>query len=299
MFTQTQIDEYESFQAGQGFCLDHGFDVIEISGKDRASFLHNFCTADIKSMEAGDLVEAFVLNPKGKTIGFVLVLCQPTRVCMVLRQNQTHAIRHHLEKFVIVEDVQLATVEATEMVVQSWEESQQDQHYFSVDITAGSCLFFPPAIGNYAGGPLTDGKQVCSREVWNSIRIENGFPYGGEDVLEENLAQEFNRDKTAISFKKGCYLGQETVARLDALGHTNRSFAKIRVAGDSIVAPQTPILCSEKGQDKEVGRVTSSGWSPRFQCTLVLAVLKKPFHTEGTEVRLGAETGQVMSSLRA
>ena len=56
----------------------------------------------------------------------------------------------------------------------------------------------------------------------NALRIEAGTPVFGKDVTEKNLPQEIGRDDRAISFVKGCYLGQETVARIDALGHVNQ-----------------------------------------------------------------------------
>ena len=65
-------------------------------------------------------------------------------------------------------------------------------------------------------------RRVVMAEAVEIARVEFGTPFYGQDITTENLPQEVNRDKTAISFTKGCYLGQETVARIDALGHVNR-----------------------------------------------------------------------------
>ena len=66
------------------------------------------------------------------------------------------------------------------------------------------------------------------------IRIESGTPRFGVDITDENLPQEVARDNRAISFTKGCYLGQETVARIDALGHVNRKLCGIRFERNEI-----------------------------------------------------------------
>ena len=68
-------------------------------------------------------------------------------------------------------------------------------------------------------------------EVWTALRIEAGLPVFGVDISDDNLAQEVGRTKTAISFTKGCYLGQEPIARLDALGHVNRELRSLRLTG--------------------------------------------------------------------
>ena len=69
---------------------------------------------------------------------------------------------------------------------------------------------------------LSTDAVPCGIDVFETARIEAGTPLYGRDITAENLPQEIDRDRLAISFTKGCYLGQETVARIDALGHVNR-----------------------------------------------------------------------------
>jgi tRNA-modifying protein YgfZ len=74
----------------------------------------------------------------------------------------------------------------------------------------------------------SQGAERCSHEALEIVRIEAALPQFGTDISDANLPQEVNRDAAAISFTKGCYLGQETVARLDALGHVNRLLVPVR-----------------------------------------------------------------------
>lgn len=103
---------------------------------------------------------------------------------------------------------------------------------------------------------------------WDAARIEAGTPRQ-QDLLPKTLPQELSRNDRAISFTKGCYLGQETVARLDALGHVNRRLVGLAVDGDAVPAVGAEITAA----DAPIGHVTSRCFSPRLGRPLVLAIL--------------------------
>jgi folate-binding protein YgfZ len=106
-------------------------------------------------------------------------------------------------------------------------------------------------------------------------------------MTAENLPQEIDRNPQAISFTKGCYLGQETVARIDALGHVNRMLRGVRFSCDSVPVAGTPLFSDSP--DRPVGQVTSSCWSPRLEAPLAMAFLRRGNHEPGT--RLNSELG--------
>ena len=104
--------------------------------------------------------------------------------------------------------------------------------------------------------------KPAGSEVWTALRIEAGLSVYGVDISEENLAQEVGLMITAISFTKGCYLGQEPIARIDALGHVNRELRSLRITGE--------VQCRRRGlgffpdaagRDARVGTISSSGFS--------------------------------------
>ena len=98
------------------------------------------------------------------------------------------------------------------------------------------------------------GVAKCSEKVLDWVRIENQTPWFGQDMDERNLPQELNRDNKAISFEKGCYLGQETVARIDAIGHVNQLLVGLQVFWrEALPLPGTELTAD----DKVVGRITS------------------------------------------
>jgi folate-binding protein YgfZ len=113
-------------------------------------------------------------------------------------------------------------------------------------------------------------------------RVEAGLPRYGVDVSEDHFPFEANLDR-AISMTKGCYIGQEVVARASARGHANKLLRGLRLAGEGPVAPGTAIAAAAR---EDAGKVTSSVVSPRFG-PIALGYVHKSAWDPGTEVRAG------------
>jgi folate-binding protein YgfZ len=125
------------------------------------------------------------------------------------------------------------------------------------------------------------------RTGWEQARIENFWPWFGVDVDDKNLPQELDIDARAISFKKGCYLGQETVARLDALGQVQKRLCLVDVyqkSSDTSV-PVAPVVGqSLHVEGKQIGTITSLVQTPLDKHHwIALAMLKRSaFQTEAS-----------------
>ena len=133
----------------------------------------------------------------------------------------------------------------------------------------------PERIGGTGLGCPAPVLRPCGRVAFEPFRIECGWPEYGRDISPENLPQEVGRTDRSISFTKGCYLGQETVARIASRGHVNRTLAGLKFAC-SEVPPVTTELTAE-GQS--IGRVTSVAHSPRFGSAIALGyVRRRPHH---------------------
>ena len=104
------------------------------------------------------------------------------------------------------------------------------------------------------------GITPCGESAFEAARIEWGFPLYGRDITEANLPQEVARDALAISFTKGCYLGQETVARIDALGHVNKTLVGLRFVSPTVPADGSELTAVGQvvGQP-HVGRLFAQG----------------------------------------
>ena len=120
----------------------------------------------------------------------------------------------------------------------------------------------------------------CSLGAWEIVRVEAGLPQFGIDLTQENLPQEVHRNAEAISFTKGCYLGQETVARIDALGHVNKLLCRLAFNTAQLPLPGTELFV----EGKAVAKLTSVVWSPKLSQPLALGYVRRGFETPGSKI---------------
>jgi folate-binding protein YgfZ len=306
---QLWLESYQHLTTGCGLLDLSSRSRVEITGKDRVQFLHSFCTNDIKRLKEGEGCEAFLTNHQGKTVGYVYVRILPAAIVLDAAPGQAERMIEHLNRFVISDRVEFRDVTPTtgELLI-AGEDSLQILSKVNVDTLATSLYQFQLVTiagkdgclqrTDYAGensffltcstgdlpaireALLNAGALACEPEAAEAARIEAGVPLFGSDVTDDNLPQEINRDKKAISFTKGCYLGQETVARIDALGHVNRLLTRVKFASAEIPSPGTELFAA----DKAVGKVTSACWSPLHAFPLAFVLLRRTHSARGTKL---------------
>ena len=125
------------------------------------------------------------------------------------------------------------------------------------------------------------GARPCGHDAVEMARLEAGTPLFGQDITDKNLPQELARNAFAISFTKGCYLGQETVARIDALGHVNQTLCGLRFPAPHIPPPGTELTAD----GKVVAHVTSAAFSPRLGSPVALGFVRRGHDAPGTKLR--------------
>lgn len=297
--------------------------LLELTGRDRASFLHNFCTNDIKRLPPGGGCEAFLTSIKGRILEHLFVFADADSLWVDGTPGYEDPVRSHLDRYLITEDVQIAPRSAERGLLWLAGPAAADQLRAITGVDAASFSRLQHAWGAIEGervhirrldlggvpgwqvgvprAQLADvsarfeqaGAVRGSSELYDALRIESGLPRYGRDLTEENLAQEARRTPVAISFTKGCYLGQEPIARIDALGHVNRELCILegeRQPGaevTSLAGEAAPPVVGPGGQ--VAGELTSRAWHPRTKSWWGLAVLKRGASGEGTRVTAGAE----------
>jgi len=130
-------------------------------------------------------------------------------------------------------------------------------------------------------------------EAFNVLRIEAGTPLEGLDFDENCLVMELGRTKQAISYTKGCYLGQEPVVRSRDLGHVNRTLLGVKIQAASAMTSGAKLV--REGQ--EVGRITSSAYSPRLQTAIALAYIRRGNQEPGTMLHLDHNATQIAAEV--
>jgi folate-binding protein YgfZ len=293
---------------------------IELAGADRASFLHNLCTNEIRKLAVGSGCETFLTSVQGRTLAHVFVFAGPDSLVIDTVPGQGETILAHLDHYLVSEQVVISdrTAEWSEFFLAGGDSERILRQCTEARIgevrlahapasVAGKTVWLRRAdlagpIGFLIAAPSGDiaavraalserGAVVCSGAAFEAARVEWGFPLFGPDISDKNLPQEIARDKLAISFVKGCYLGQETVARIDALGHVNKTLVGVRFESSVIPQPGTQLESAEQS----VGQITSAVYSPRLAAPLALAYMRRGSNLPGTRLTSAAGESEVVA----
>jgi folate-binding protein YgfZ len=325
-------DERQQSPIEAGLCLIDRADRlrVDVTGPDRAKFLHNLTTNEVKRLAAGRGCEAFVTSPQGKTIGYVVLHASEDRILVRSDPAGLELAMPHLRKYGIFDDVaiddrsdetfelHLVGADCEGLVRRAGGEVPDGSAYAHI---AGMMSGRPvrviresPAgspgltvIGDRAdagavvaalrGAAGEGGLAELQPSAFEALRVEAGTPVFGKDVTEKNLPQEFARDDRAISFVKGCYLGQETVARIDALGHVNQVLKGLTFEpGSECPAPGSHL----ESDGKRVGVITSAAVSPWRGHPVALGMIRTSHAAAGTTLRLAGagESTPVVATVR-
>lgn len=301
--------QYEALVGGAGLVDLSERTRIELTGADRAKFLHNLCTNEVRKLPAGAGCEAFLCDARGHVLFHVFILCRAESLALETMPGEESRLLGHLDRYLIREQVVLTprTEETCELLVAGPQAAEvlaklaagalPDERLANAEIAIVGCptlvirteLIRPGGylvIADRAKEPelrqalSAAGARPCEFEALDAARIEAGFPWYGVDITAENLPQEVGRDPLAISFVKGCYIGQETVARIDALGHVNKQLVGVKFAGSDAPPPGAEL----KAAEQVVGEVTSARYSPRLQAPLALAYVRRGHHEPGSKL---------------
>lgn len=250
---------------------------LRITGEDRVSFLQGQCTNDIARLGVGESCYAAFLNAKGKMRGEGHVICLAD--AFLLEANP--GLGPSLEKFIIAEDVVLEDVTATLGVWLVVGET-------GVALPAKAVTFKHPL----GMGVISDGSmaEMIDAETLEVLRIEEAVPQWGADMDENTIPNEAGLEARAISYDKGCYIGQETIARIKTYGHVNRQLVQMGLTGESVPRRGDRVLAEER----EVGQVTSAARSTRLGKPLALGYVRREFAKAGIKLKWNNETTEVL-----
>lgn len=322
--------EYDAARSAAAILDRSALSKIELRGRDRAKFLHNLCTNDIKGLAAGRGCEAFVTTVQGKIMAYVRVFAGAESIWIDTVPGAAAALLAHFDRYLIMEKVEpadrtadfaqllLVGPRAKAIVTAAAEGTIPDLHHLEhadVAISGETCrlscndalgvpgyeLLMPAGCASTVWRRIwTVGQPIslkpAGERTYHVLRVEAGLPVFGEDIDDSNLPQEVGRDKLAISFTKGCYLGQETIARIDALGHVNRYLAGVAVP-DHRDPPARGAGISSGG--KSVGNVTSAAFSPALNSAIALGYVRRGFEKTGTELIIETPGQQLRAVVRA
>jgi folate-binding protein YgfZ len=298
---------------------------ICLTGAERVRFLHGQVTNDVNRLEVGEGCYAALITAKGRIQSDLNIYRLQDELLLDFEPGLTKAISERLEKYVIADDVQVVDVashygllsiqgpQAGSVLSGAGVAVELPAAAFSfvkiADATLGEIylmnqprlgtngfdLFVPVAgvsamLEKLLAAAKARGGRACGWEAFEMARIEAGIPRFGVDMDESNIALEAGLENRAISFSKGCYIGQEVISRIKTYGQVAKALRGLRLADDLKSLPARGDKLFHGG--KEVGYVTSALASPALKTNVALGYVRKEVNEPGSELTLRTSEGE-------
>ena len=276
---------------------------IRVTGEDRARLLHAMTTQDVQSLAPGQGCYAFFLNAQGRILGDANIFCREDAFLLDTEPETRQKLYDHIDRYIIADDVTLEDVTG-EMATIAIEGPQAaavlerlgapvpDADY-ATRSWSGSIVARVSSTG--AGGyfifmlPTKKAELIAALDIpeatpeqARAVRLEHGKPRYGEEITERYLVQE-TAQLNAVSFSKGCYLGQEIVERVRSRAQIHRVLRRLTI--DATEPP--PAGTKLKSGDADAAEIASAVYSPALGKVAALAYVRTQFAEPGTEMRLG------------
>jgi folate-binding protein YgfZ len=284
-----EIDaQYRELREGAGLLERAERATLEVRGPDAAEFLQGQVTNDVEALAPGQGCYAAMLNPKGHMVADMRVLrAEPERFLVDTEATAYEAVLRDLRMYKIGRQVEIT--ETPGRAVLSLIGPRSDDVVstaFGTHASPGEHAVVAAREGVFAARTdvgidliseataeardalLGAGAHPVSLDAAEIVRIESGRPRYGVDMTEDNLPAEAGIVERAVSFTKGCYVGQEPVARMHYKGRPNRHLRGLRLSGP---AERGSAL---EADGKEVGRLTSTALSPALG-SIALALVRR------------------------
>ena len=291
---------------------------LVLTGEDRVRWLNGMVTNNIRDLAVGHGVYCFVLTAQGRIVADLVAYNRGDHLLVTSDRAQAAAITETFDRFIIMDDVEVVDIgDKLSAVGMAGPRAAEVMQAAGIDVTG----IAPGQVVDLAWRevgisvvrsvhPNTDGFEVWfaaekSPTVWDVLasagatpvgseavewfRIIRGVPRYGVDLGQRDLPQE-TEQKHALSFTKGCYVGQEIVERIRARAILHRTFTGFVVEGEP---PQAGTKITDG--DKSIGELTSAAKIPLpgGERTVALGYLRREFEAPGTTVRIGDQTGTV------
>ena len=282
----------------------------EVTGRDRAAFLQGMLTNDVKGLAPGQGCGAAFLDAHGKVMSLLAVYALPDRLWLELPAGMTERTLQLLDKYLISEKAEFEPIDdayaivavqgpkAPALLAELTGQAMDLAPYAHLEATVGGapvrvidraetatpgfhCWIAPEHAAAVWQALRDAGAAPVGHAALDVARIEAGVPWYGRDVDETVIMPETGLE-SLVHYQKGCYIGQEVVARVKYRGHVNRHLAGLRLDGARVPAPGAAVLAG----DREVGRITSAARSLALGVAIALGYVRREHLEPGTAVEV-------------
>ncbi len=282
---------------------------FEARGRDRARFLHNITSNDVKKMAPGAGCYAFLLTAQGRIQADLHLFCFPDRFLIDTEPDLRAKLPGLILKYKVADQIDLDDVtDTTASIAVEGPGAEAALAACGAPMPAADCahaawgectvarvsLTGQPGFRLY--GPAghraewiaqleATGVHPATEDDARLVRIENGKPRYGDDIRDTSLPQETGQLR-GVSFTKGCYLGQEIVERIRTQGRLNWKLVRVEIEASAPVS--AGLKLTAKGE--EAGEITSWVFSPRAAKVVALARVRSQFAEPGTALNAGQQS---------
>jgi folate-binding protein YgfZ len=254
-------------------------DVVRVGGPEALAYLQGQLSQDVEALTVGASAESLLLSPQGKIDALVRVTRTAADELLVdVDGGYGEAVVARLRRFKLRTK---ADIEALDWRCLALRGPRATEVARNTDESAGLTLpvDWPGLPGVDLVGedpPVPGGTRLCSSAAWEAVRVEAGVPTMGAELTERTIPAEAGVVERAVSFTKGCFTGQELVARIDARGSRVPRHLRGLVLGGSEVPPVGAAVVGEGGQgERELGQLTSVALSPALGGPVALAYVRR------------------------
>ena len=304
---------YQAALTGSAYYVWENPGFLRISGADRKAFLQRQTTNDIQMLKPTGCLVTVLTNPAARILDVLIVLDESENLLGITLPGHSGATHHYLQSRIFFND-QVTVVDASQemalidllglgvvdLLTHLGIDRAPKENEVSLLTINGIAVqvIHQHGLGNrmvcqigQVGDVLTaleqSGATRLPYDTWDIIRIEAGIPVGGQELTSEYTPLETSLG-WAVSDSKGCYTGQEVIARQLTYDKVTRNLAGVRMeiraqSGENLYSPE---------EDRQVGMITSAAVSPRLG-PLALAILRRPFADPGSRLALGKHNGPI------
>lgn len=319
MASQTSIElaGYEAAISQAAFYLRQNAGYLRISGEDRQAYLQRQTTNDVHRLSPERAVTTVLTSATARILDVLTLIAEPEAIGAITLPGRAPATAAFLKRRIFFTDkvsVEDASSELTQVEVTGPQAASMLQRSGLSRIPSASevvsetisgidtqllgqargayrLLVAPQKAAELQSLLQETGFGQLEEDAYAALRVEMGWPEAGHELTDDYTPLETGLD-WAISGEKGCYTGQEVIARQITYDKVTRQMVGLRLAGES----QRGDRVSSPEDGKSAGEVTSYAFSPRFE-HIGLAVLKKPYTKPGTELVVESRGGAVRASV--
>jgi folate-binding protein YgfZ len=323
--TATIHDQVHAVRTAAGAWLRDDYAFVRFTGKDVATWLQSQTSNDVVNLESGQGHANAQLERKGHLIAHFTLHRWDDEYWMLVETRQVEALLEQLDAHLFIEDVQIenASTEVDQVLVQGPRTMavlasvldspgaiasnllpSQPWAVHPIEILEHQVLAFRASVSGEDGFILAaqagEGEALLEKllavdgmapapigpEAQEVLRIEAGIPRFGLDMDGTNRLPETTLERDAVSYEKGCYIGQEVIAKLKAYSSVRKALVGLEFDGATSIPQKDAMLYLD---DEKVGEMKSAIYSPTRECNIALAYIERDHRIPGASITLSTE----------